>query len=254
MNVSGFDSNSIGILFSGFNQSKSTTSVGMGIDLSTYGLIRSGSYGKLLKAYYATGTDATGVGKAAETTTSTSKDSAKVIAAVESTADDLAASAKALYTTGSKSLFEKKSVTDSEGKTTEQYDMDAIYKAVNSFVEDFNSAVSAAGKSNATSIANAGASMVNNAKYNSKLLGEVGIKIDSTTQQMSIDEDTFKKADMTKVKSLFSGNGSFAYSTAVKASMLKSNAQMESAKSNTYGKSGNYTYNYSTGELYRTDV
>lgn len=254
MNISGFDSNSIGILFSGFSQSKSTTSFGMNIDLGTYGLIRSGSYGKLLKSYYETGADATGVGKAAETTTSTSQDSTKVIAAVESTADDLAASAKALYTTGSQSLFEKKAVTDSEGNTTEEYDVDSIYSAVNSFVEDFNSAVSAAGKSNATSIANAGASLVNNAKYNAKLLGEIGIKIDSVTQQMSIDEDTFKSADMTKVKSLFSGNGSFGYATAVKASMLKSYAQMESAKSNTYGKSGSYTYNYSTGELYRTDV
>lgn len=252
MNLSGFDSSSIGMLFSGVNNSKNSGS--FGIDLSTYGLIRTGSYGKLLKSYYKTGADVTGVGKDAETTTSTAKDSTKVLASVEQASEDLSSSAKALYGREGKALFEKKTQKDADGKETQAYDTDAIYQAVDRFVTDYNAAITAAGKSNSNTISNAGASLVSNVQSNLKMLQAVGIKWDSSTQKLTVDESTFKKADMTKVQSLFQGNGSFAYATGVKASMMESYAEMEAAKSNTYTRSGGYTYNYSTGELYRTQV
>lgn len=250
--ISAYDSYSISTLFSSLNSAKSSSSsMNFGINLSDYGLIRSGSYYKMMKAYYET--DASGSAKSSwigSTTTSTAADSVKTLAQVESAADDLSNSSKDLYTTGSKSLFKTESKTDSNGKTTREYNTEEIYKAVKSFVSDYNSLVSAAGKSNTTKIANAAASMVNVTKVNANMLKEVGITIDTTDYTLKLDEDTFKNADMSKVKSLFNGNGSYAYNTAVKASMINSYAKMESSKSNTYNGSGNYTYNYSTGALY----
>ena len=77
-------------------------------------------------------------------------------------------------------------------------------------------------------------------------------KIDSEDYTLSIDKDAFMKADSSVVSTLFQGTGSFAYATAVKASMINSYANIESSKSNTYNSQGNYTYNYNTGELYNT--
>lgn len=253
MNVSGFDSNSIGMLFSSVgNNTSRGNGLNFGVDLSTYGLIKSGTYGKLMRSYYSTGEDATGVASAAST--SVAKDSAKVLTSIKGAASDLADSATKLYKPGKDSVFNETDITDKDGKTKKGYDMDAIYKAVSDFVDDYNSTVKAAGKTNTSSIANAGASMINYTNTNANLLKSIGISADATTHELKVDEDTFKKASISKIKSAFSGSGSFAYSVAVKASMLKNYAEIESSKSNTYGNRGNYTYNYMTGEMYNSEV
>ena len=54
--INGYDSNSISALFSslGTTKTNNTTSNGlMGINLSDYASIKNGSYGKLMKSYYA---------------------------------------------------------------------------------------------------------------------------------------------------------------------------------------------------------
>ena len=68
--------------------------------------------------------------------------------------------------------------------------------------------------------------------------------------QLSVDEDTFKKADSTKVDALFKGNGSYAYAVASKASMLEYAAKNEAEKTNTYGANGRYTQAYNSGYNY----
>ena len=246
--ISGYDSSSISTLFSSLNNSKSSVGSGMnfGINLSDYNLIRSGSYNRLMKAYYATdGAQTKGI-----TSTSTSKDSTKTLAAVESTASELKNTAAELYTTGSKSVFHQKTTVDAEGKATTDYDRDAIYKAVDSFVSDYNALISATEKSNTSSIANTATAMINFTNVNSNILGRIGITVDATDYTLKLDEETFRKSDMSTVKSLFNGSGSYGYSVAVKASMLESYAKTESAKANTYSNTGSYTYNYSTGEIY----
>lgn len=249
--ISSYDSNSISTLFSSLNQTKSAgNNLNFGVNLSDYSMIKSGSYHKMMKAYYSTeGTGAVASGKGS---TSTSKDTTKTLAAVENSADDLMESAKDLYKSGSKGIFNKKEVTDENGKTSEQYDTDKIYEAVKTFVSDYNSLVSAAGSSKTSSIANTAAAMVNFTKINSKSLSSLGITMDGKDYSLSLNEETFKKADMSVAKSLFHGNGSYGYQTALKASMLKNYAQNESTKANTYGANGTFTYNYSTGELYNS--
>ncbi len=250
--VYAYDSNSISTLFSGLNSQRSGNSgSSMGIDLSTYGLIRSGSYYKLMQSYFSLDGSKEAVKKAVTGSTATSEDSAKTLASVKSSSEALIDSSEALYKSNSE-VFKKVTTEDENGKQTTDYDREAIYKAVDQFISDYNSAISAAGQSKTSSIANAAESMVNHTANNASLLGKVGIRIDADDDTLSIDKDTFMKADISRVRSLFNGNGSYAYATAVKASMVNSYANIESSKSNTYNSSGKYTYNYNTGALYNS--
>ena len=243
--ISMYDSSSVSTLFSSLGSSKSTGSGLFGINLSEYASIRSGSYGKLMRSYFSM--DSTkGTSKSDDstkntiedlaTTTSTSKDSTKTLAAIESDAKELTDSAKALYTRSNNKVFTK----DSGGS----YDTDKIYKAVKSFADDYNSMLDTAGKSSTNRISRSVSSMKNETSYNEKPLKEIGI---------TVDETTFKGADTEKVKNLFNGTGSYAYSVATKAAMTESYAKSEAAKSNTYTKNGTYNYNYNSGNIF-TDM
>ena len=252
--ISMYDSSSVSTLFSSLGSSKSTGSGLFGINLSEYASIRSGSYGKLMRSYFSM--DSTkGTSKSDDstkntiedlaTTTSTSKDSTKTLAAIESDAKELTDSAKALYTRSNNKVFTK----DSGGS----YDTDKIYKAVKRFAEDYNSMLDTAGKSSTNRISRSVSSMKNETSYNEKPLKEIGITVDEKTGRLSVDETTFKSADTEKIKNLFNGTGSYAYSVATKAAMTESYAKSEAAKSNTYTKNGTYNYNYNSGNIF-TDM
>ena len=252
--ISMYDSSSVSTLFSSLGSSKSTGSGLFGINLSEYASIRSGSYGKLMRSYFSM--DSTkGTSKSDDstkntiedlaTTTSTSKDSTKTLAAIESEAKELTDSAKALYTRSNNKVFTK----DSGGS----YDTDKIYKAVKRFADDYNSMLDTAGKSSTNRISRSVSSMKNETSYNEKPLKEIGITVDEKTGRLSVDETTFKSADTEKIKNLFNGTGSYAYSVATKAAMTESYAKSEAAKSNTYTKNGTYNYNYNSGNIF-TDM
>ena len=252
--ISMYDSSSVSTLFSSLGSSKSTGSGLFGINLSEYASIHSGSYGKLMRSYFSM--DSTkGTSKSDDstkntiedlaTTTSTSKDSTKTLAAIESDAKELTDSAKALYTRSNNKVFTK----DSGGS----YDTDKIYKAVKRFADDYNSMLDTAGKSSTNRISRSVSSMKNETSYNEKPLKEIGITVDEKTGRLSVDETTFKSADTEKIKNLFNGTGSYAYSVATKAAMTESYAKSEAAKSNTYTKNGTYNYNYISGNIF-TDM
>ena len=252
--ISMYDSSSVSTLFSSLGSSKSTGSGLFGINLSEYASIRSGSYGKLMRSYFSM--DSTkGTSKSDDstkntiedlaTTTSTAKDSTKTLAAIESDAKELTDSAKALYTRSNNKVFTK----DSGGS----YDTDKIYKAVKRFADDYNSMLDTAGKSSTNRISRSVSSMKNETSYNEKPLKEIGITVDEKTGRLSVDETTFKSADTEKIKNLFNGTGSYAYSVATKAAMTESYAKSEAAKSNTYTKNGTYNYNYNSGNIF-TDM
>lgn len=252
--ISMYDSSSVSTLFSSLGSSKSTGSGLFGINLSEYASIRSGSYGKLMRSYFSM--DSTkGTSKSDDstkntiedlaTTTSTSKDSTKTLAAIESDAKERTDSAKALYTRSNNKVFTK----DSGGS----YDTDKIYKAVKRFADDYNSMLDTAGKSSTNRISRSVSSMKNETSYNEKPLKEIGITVDEKTGRLSVDETTFKSADTEKIKNLFNGTGSYAYSVATKAAMTESYAKSEAAKSNTYTKNGTYNYNYNSGNIF-TDM
>lgn len=252
--ISSLDSASVGMLFSSLGSSKSSgagTTDLLGINYSDYACIRNGSYFKLMDAYYGDGNKIDGVNTPHSTLTS--KDDSKTLTKVKDAADGLTKSSGELLRSGSKSVFNKTATTDETGKTTTGYDTDAVYKAVEQFTKDYNSVLKEAGDSNTDSILRTAKSMINNTKVNEKMLRSIGITI-GTDNQLTIDEEAFKKADMSTVKSLFHNTGSYGYQTGVAASRINSYAQNEMSKANTYGKNGAYTYNYTTGELYNSSI
>ena len=255
--ISGYDSASIGVLFSSLNnnnRSGNGMSDLLGINYSDYATIRNGSYYKLMKAYYTTGAsdEISSIAKD-KTNTSTSKDDTKTIARIESASEDLKASADALLGNGTKSLFKTERVTDKEGNVTTEYDTDKIYKAVSKFVDEYNSLVDEASESKTSNISGAAERMVKMTGYNEKMLEKVGITVDEDNH-LKIDEKTFKAADMTTVKGLFNERGSYGYQVSAQASMVNYYAENEASKSNTYTNSGTYTYNYNTGALYSEGI
>ena len=133
--ISGYDSSSIGVLFSSLNSGSTKTSAMfgtsdlLGISYSDYATIQNGSYTKLMKAYYTKEASGDSSSSSVSATTSTSKDSSKTLANIESAAEDLKKASETLRTNGDKSLFTKKQTTDKDGNVSYEYDTDKIYKA-----------------------------------------------------------------------------------------------------------------------------
>ena len=208
--INGYDSNSISSLFSslGTTNTSSSNEGLLGINLSDYASIKNGSYGKLVKSYYAIDEKSEKDKKSKNDT----DDTDATIRSIKTAADDLKDSAAALYS--SKSLFAK----DANG----EYDMEAIYEKVNDFIEDYNSMIGSVGSAETESIAKAGASIVNNTSNNIDMLAKLGISVSGADYTLSIDKEKFMKSDISDVKSMFSGVGSFAYQVGAKASRVYS--------------------------------
>lgn len=258
--ISAYDSASIGVLFSSLgNNSRAGNNMSLfgggvdmlGINYSDYATIRNGSYGRLLSAYYAKDGGNDAVKQALFS--STAKDDTKTLARVEDAAGAMKSSAEKLLASGKSSVFEKVTTTDKEGVTTTDYNKDSIYKAVSSFVDDYNSLIDTAADSNTTSILRAARNMVNYSKVNERMLGKIGITI-GEGNKLQVDEKVFKEAGMEDVKALFAARGSYGYQVDAQASLIESYAKSEAMKSNTYGKNGVYTYNYNTGEMYNSVI
>lgn len=218
--------------------------------LSDYASIKNGSYGKLMKAYYAKDAADKTASKGKDTETkknsiSTAADSAKTLSEIEKAADAMKESADSLLVKGSKSVFRKK---NEKATVSEEYDTDAIYKAVSGFVTDYNdllSKTSAASSKNLQSKADTLAAVT---IANAKLLSRVGITVNSDSS-LSLDEEAFKKSDMGTVKNLFGTTGAYGYKVSAQASMIDYTAAKESTRSNTYTANGTYSNVYSAGNI-----
>lgn len=242
LTISGSNLNSISSLFSSLSTSSSSSYSSSGLEslLSDYATIKSGTYGKLLKSYYSK------VEASDDDSSSTSTDKAKTssLNSVKADATELASATETLLDKSSDSIWKKVSKTDEDGKTTTDYDKDKIYDAVSKYIDAYNDLVDSGQKSSNTGILTQVASMVTGSAKSLSTLSQVGISITSDNH-LKIDESYFKNtADMNTVKSLFNGNGSYAYSVATKASMVKSYASSSLADitgNKSYTSSGNYS-------------
>lgn len=203
--------------------------------LSDYASIKNGSYGKLMKAYYA---------KQDAENASASGDSRQKLTLMRSSADSLKKSADAL---NNSSLWEKKKIKKKDEETGEEtevedYDWNAITKAVKSFVEDYNSVVGQAGDSDTKNVLRNAVWMTGITDSAENLLSKVGITI-GKGNKLELDEDALKEANITTLKSLFTGSGSFADKISQKASSLSIVAANAAAKvkGTTYTSSGSYS-------------
>lgn len=225
-----------------FYNSSATSSVNQASDLtsvlSEYSSISSGAYKKLLKKYYAT--------NRADVTTSAET---KPLVEAKENADKLANISNELKTVGSKSVFNKVTKVDESTKAeTKEYDKEAIYKKVSSFVSAYNDTVASLQDQEATAVLRQGVWLTNLTKSNKGMLEDIGITV-GADNKLTIDEDTFEKADMTKAKSLFEGNNSFGARVAKKASDITKAAKNEATKVNLYNKNAMYQ-TMSSGKIY----
>lgn len=219
-------------LFGSLGTGSSTSQTSL---LSDYASIRNGSYTKLLRSYY-TGTEK----KAASTSKTDDKtDSAKQLVSTRDDAKSLKSAADKLLDSGKDSLFKDK-------------DMDGIYSAVSDFVKNYNNLIDDAKDSSKTSVLNSASNMVSLTKVMSNALSKVGITVGSDNK-LSINEDSFKKADFSNVKSLFNGTGSYAYQISSSASAIANtaNSSVAGLYGSIYNGDGGYGSNYAySGSLY----
>ncbi len=214
-----------------------------GINVSDYAMIKNGSYGKLMKAYYAKqDADSLQTG-----------DSSKSLTLMRSSADSLKKSAEAL---SDASLWEKKKIKKKDEETGEEtevedYDWDAITKAVKTFVADYNSVVEQAGNSETKNVLRNALWMTEITEKAGNLLSKAGITI-GAGNKLEFDEDALKKTttlgesgieldNISTLKSLFTGYGSFADKIAQKAQGISRAAANAAAKASAVGSA--YTKN-----------
>lgn len=228
--------------------------------LGDYASIRSGNYKRLLTAYYAKTKSSTVKSSSGSNSANRVKNPAyqnmwnsnsyysyadKAISAVKNKTDELTESAGKLTATGSKSLFNEKVTTTTDAETgvkttTRGYDVDAIAKAVKSFVADYNSVVETGLDSSSTNV-------VRNTQYMTRMsaiyknsLSEVGITI-GKDNTLSVDEEKLKAANVDSLKRVFNGSTSYAALTANRSTSIGQAAARAVSTANTYGSTGSYS-------------
>lgn len=183
----------------------SSSGDGMSTLLTDYASIKNGSYGKMMKSYYAKVKEDE---EADGTSNSSSKTKEKDAAS--------ASAARKFYETAS----------GMNGLNYSADNMDELYDKVSAFVKDYNSLMTNASKSKNASV-KAQADALNDYTYqNYKLFAKVGITMNSD-RTLSIDEDTFRKVNektgatnVPTLTTLFKGMGSFADKAADRASKI----------------------------------
>lgn len=248
----------------------------LGINYTDYASIKSGSYHKLLSAYYdlnkteqSTSTNKT-ENKTEDTTkdktstttgttgsTSTSTVATDKLAAIESGAEKVKEAADVLLEQGKESVFNKTAVKDAQGNekkdadgnTVTDYNKDKIYNAVKDFTDKYNAMMTSASDASVSSIKSTASALKYQTQNYEEELSAIGITINKEENTLSINEETFKKSDMGNVKALFNGTNSFAYQVSEQASNIDKYAAHEASKANTYTSSGKYTGNSNVGDI-----
>ncbi len=135
-------------------------------------------------------------------------------------------------TLASDALYEK--VKDKNGKET--YDVDKILSAAKSFVKNYNDMFETAGSSTNSGVTTNLSYIREKTEKNRLALAQFGITLDAKNK-MSIDEDTFKKADMSNVQKFFKEYGS---SVGTNASLVDHYLTSMAKNANGYTSAGTY--------------
>lgn len=176
--------------------------------LTDYAAIKNGSYGKMMKSYYAKLKTEEGEEdeKTSASKTKKTKDSSS------------ASAASALYKSASK--LGTLNYDDHSEENVQK-----ITDAVSSFIKDYNSLMKSGAKSENSTVQKQTDALYNSYYSNYKLFAKIGITMNSD-RTLSLDEDSFKKGftdDSGRagtVKTLFGGIGSFADKAVDRASRI----------------------------------
>ncbi|MDE7183759.1 MAG: hypothetical protein K2O40_04600 [Lachnospiraceae bacterium] len=149
-------------------------------------------------------------GGGSSTTTGTTNDSTSTDdkKTTSSSAAALKADGEAL---ASSELFAK--IKDQDGNETDEYNVKKILSTAKSFVNNYNKMFDKAESSANSGVLSNLSYIRNRTANNTKALKEFGISVDKKGR-LSLDEDTFKKADMSKVQDFFKDYGSYVASNA----------------------------------------
>lgn len=201
---------------------KTSESSGGGLtNLATeFNSIRSGSYGKLLSAYYKKMNSGDSATEAIQKETANRQ-------LVGGNASSLKSTAKTL----SKIDF---SDTSDAGK-------EKSLKAVKDFVSAYNSVIDTADDVNSKNILQNAVWMTNITKKNAGLLNELGISI-GDNNQLTLDETKWTNAYASTKTALFNGRQSFAEKMVYKAGQMTNfSAEKASYTASAYKDNGDYT-------------
>jgi hypothetical protein len=204
--------------------------------LGDYALIKSGSYKKLLTAYYKTeSSDST----SSSSTSSSSDDTLETgrLVTVKTDANTLAEAADAL---GKSSLYTPTG-RDDDGKAV--YDKDEIKKSVNNFISAYNSYIDSTSNVDNQNVLSKSLSLVKKTAANQKLLTSVGIKI-GEGNKLELDETKFDEAEVTTLSTLFKGSFSYGNEVSQKASetyKIANSAVYTGKSASSYTYSGAYS-------------
>lgn len=202
--ISSFFNNSGADSFSSFN-------------FADYASIRNGSYGKLLKSYYS---------QAKQSSTAKSDTDDKTDKTTDIDTTGLSKMKK--EADGLKSAADKLASDDTWQKTNGSYDMEKIAGAVKSFADEYNDVISQSAKLGTKDVASQTGYMTSMTSTMSKALSKVGVTV-GADGKLSVNEDTLKNADAKDVKSLFSGDYSYAGQISQKAAAISSAAVRNSS-------------------------
>ncbi len=195
--------------------------------LSDYTSIKNGSYGKLMKSYYGTGS-ASGVNLPGTQTSSTNASGRKsgsrdvleeiLEAKKHPKVSKESQKSNAELTSGLSSLSSTVSALQSDKTYTDtangQSAKDKVVSAMKDYVKNYNDVVKAAKGSTLTGKTAYVANMMSSTSRNADKLAEIGIGINSDGT-IELNEGKLKAADISKVQELFSTDNIMSYGSTV---------------------------------------
>ncbi|MBR5577574.1 MAG: hypothetical protein IKW28_01105 [Lachnospiraceae bacterium] len=231
--------NDYSYLFNSMNSSTSNSSYAFsGINLSDYASIKNGSYGKLLKAYYAE----SGEGVSGSSSTSSNdiltsltkpqstynkqEEDKQNLNEIQSSAKELTTSAVALMERGGKSVFKNN-------------DMEEVYSAVSEFAKDYNALQDKVSKTGSEEVKKAAEKLTDVIEGYESQLKDMGITV-GKDNKLTIDKKTFVSSDLEKAKELFNGQSSLSYLVSSRATSLSNTAYSQNNTSSLYTMDGTY--------------
>ena len=245
-------------LFSSLSGNSSNYLSSLTSSFADYASIRNGSYGKLVKAYYAkVGSDNSDSDSSESTSSASSNKSSTVTSEsknysnVVSKSDNLQDAADKLSSTNSASVFTKEYIKDSEsGNMTYDYNSSKVTSAVKDFIKDYNALLNSTGKvTDATVSARTGYLKKVTSNYEDAL-SQIGINTNSDGT-LTVDSDKLKASSMESVKNVFGGSSGYAYQVSSAASLIESGAASAASTSgSSYTSSGSYNYGTSTASMF----
>lgn len=211
-------------LFSSLPNSKSDSFNSMSW-LKDYGLVKSGAYGKLMKAYYAED--------------KTSESASKIVSEDVKKASSKNTASES-YGKVAEAAGSVQSSIEKIRKASEE-DTDLLVSAVKSFVKSYNSMIEAAADKevvNDSSISSRITVLSSLSNGYTEKMDSMGLMAEKGGK-IEIDEDKLKAAKASDIKDLFAEKSSYGYSVSVSAGMVQSNASYAATRSSIYN--GNAT-------------